>query len=161
VCDATSGVRQETAPTGWQVGPDVALKGLVLNVNAARTVYAGDRASADVVVGVRYLDLDSTVTLTVGSLPSAVYHPGLSPVDVVAGVRGEIKLSRAWALPYHVDVGAGQSDFTWQGFGGVSYAFRRVHIAAGYRYLYWDFGSDKALEKQHFGGPVAGVKIIF
>jgi len=43
--------------------------------------------------------------------------------DVVIGVRGHANLNRQWYLPYQLDIGAGQSDLTWQAAGGIGYRF--------------------------------------
>lgn len=43
--------------------------------------------------------------------------------DGIIGVKGRMELGEPgkWAIPYHVDVGTGDSDFTYQGVLGLSY----------------------------------------
>jgi hypothetical protein len=73
--------------------------------------------------------------------------------DAVAGVRGRAKLDGSWYLPFHLDVGTGESDLTWQAAGGVGYRFDWGDADLTYRYMAWDFGSDNALDDVSFSGP--------
>ena len=140
---------------------NVDMTGWVFNLNGARNVYDGEHASVDVLVGVRYLDMDNTLTVSVASLPPSSVNASETVLDGVAGVKGDIKLSKSWFLPYYLDVGTGQSDFTWQGFGGVGYAFEPVDIVLGYRYIYWDFDSSSDFDDIDFSGPLLGAVFNF
>lgn len=143
------------------VSADVDLTGWVVNLNGARNVYDGERASVDVLVGLRYLDVESKLTVSVASLPPGSVKSTDTSLDGVVGARGQINLSKTWFIPYYVDVGTGQSDFTWQGFGGVGYSFKPVDVVVGYRYLYWNFDSSNDLSDLSFSGPLAGVVFKF
>lgn len=145
----------------FPVSANVDTTGWVFNLNGARNVYDGDHASLDVLVGVRYLDVDNTLTVSVANLPPAAINASETLLDGVAGVKGEVKLSKSWFLPYYLDVGTGQSDFTWQGFGGVGYAFKPVDIVLGYRYIYWDFDSSSDINDLSFSGPLLGAEFRF
>jgi hypothetical protein len=121
----------------------------------------------DVVAGARYLDVeqkvDYDVTGNVGSIPapgrSGTAKESLSNWDAVIGVRGRFAFGakKAWFVPYYLDVGAGDSDLTWQGIAGMGYAFRWIEVAAVWRYLYYDLPSDKAINDMSFSGPAIGV----
>jgi hypothetical protein len=60
-------------------------------------------------------------------------------------------------VPYYVDVGTGNSNFTWQGIAGVGYAFHWGEVVAAWRYLDYNFKSGKAVEGVNFNGPAVGV----
>ena len=60
-------------------------------------------------------------------------------------------------MPYYFDMGAGDSDFTWQGIAGLGYAFHWGEIAAVWRYLYYDLSSGSAINDMNFSGPAIGV----
>jgi hypothetical protein len=83
----------------------------------------------------------------------------LSNWDALIGVRGRFAFGAdyTWFVPYYLDVGAGDSDFTWQGFAGIGYAFHWGEVVAAWRYLYYDFPSSKAIDDMSFSGPVIGV----
>ena len=38
--------------------------------------------------------------------------------DAVVGIRGQFELSGRWFMPFHLDVGTGDSDVTWQTTAG-------------------------------------------
>ena len=50
--------------------------------------------------------------------------------------------SHKWAMPYHFDIGTGDSDLTWQAELGVTYSFGWGDIGAVWRYLDYDLNSD-------------------
>ena len=73
--------------------------------------------------GARYLDVEQTLGWqfngNIGALPLAA--SGSRSVDDslwdgIIGVRGRASFgaNREWFVPYYVDIGTGQSDFTWQ-----------------------------------------------
>lgn len=151
----------EGLPISIPVDADVGLEGWVWNLNGARNVYEGDRASVDVLFGARYLDIDAKLTVSVGSLSPDTVKVSDSWLDVVAGVKGEVKLSKHWKLPYYLDVGTGQSDFTWQGLFGVGYAFKWGGVGLAYRNIDWEFDSGSGLKDLNFSGPLVGVDFRF
>jgi hypothetical protein len=78
--------------------------------------------------------------------------------DAVVGTRGRYRFGAGsrWFLPYYLDVGAGQSDLTWQAMGGIGYAFSWGEVFASYRHLDYRFGSDSRLKDLTFSGPAVG-----
>jgi hypothetical protein len=121
----------------------------------------------DLVAGGRYLDVEQTVswniTGTVGPIPpsdlSGAATASLTNWDAIIGVRGRFSFGaqKAWFVPYYLDIGAGDSDFTWQGIVGLGYAFRWIDIVAAWRYLYYDLPSGKPIKDISFNGPAVGV----
>lgn len=131
--------------SGWIVTP-------ALGYNLVET----DRVRLDVVGGARYLYLDLDIELG----PDRVEDSG-SVWDGIVGVRGSFNLTDKLYLPYHLDVGTGDSDLTWQALGGVGYKFKWFDVVVAYRYLYWDFEDGAAVDDLDLSGPFAGIKFEF
>ena len=81
--------------------------------------------------------------------------------DAIVGIKGEVTLNEKWYLPFYADIGTGDSDSTYNLFGGFGYRFSRVDLIAGWRYLRWNFDDNPALKNLYISGPLAGVKIRF
>ena len=62
-----------------------------------------------------------------------------------------------WILPFYLDVGAGDSDLTWQAAAGVSYAYKWGDLTALWRYLAYDLKPGRSFEELKFNGPLFGV----
>ena len=82
--------------------------------------------------------------------------------DSIVGVRGHFGLGEGkWSLPYAVDIGKGESDFTWNAMAGISRKFDWGDIVFVYRHLEYDEGSDGLLQEFSFSGPVMGATFHF
>jgi hypothetical protein len=120
----------------------------------------------DVVGGLRYLDirqsLDWTFTGNVGPIPvpgrSGRASASVGNVDAIVGLRGRVSAAPGspWFFPLYVDVGAGESDLTWQAMGGVGYAFKWGEAVAAWRYMEYRLGSDSAVTNLKLDGPLVG-----
>jgi hypothetical protein len=78
--------------------------------------------------------------------------------DLVVGVKGRAKLGQGgtWFAPYYLDLGTGESKFTWQAVAGVGYTFGWGDLVATYRYTEYQMKSDQALQDLTFSGPTIG-----
>jgi hypothetical protein len=140
-----------------QVSADVKTKGWVINLAGAYTLIETERASLAVLVGARYLDLslDFDWGLAAGGYRVArTLSASQSSWDGVLGVTGRVALDDRWYLPYHLDAGTGESDFTWQAAGGIGYGFDWGDVTLLYRHLAWEFDSGSALRNIDFSGPL-------
>ena len=135
---------------------DVELKSWIVTPFASYSLVEGGLVDIDLLAGARYLYIKTDLRL---GPYGADKSDGIW--DGIVGVRGRVNLSEKWYLPYHLDIGTGESDVTWQALGGVGYKFSHIDVIAGYRYLKWDFDSDKALDDMDISGPYAGLKIRF
>lgn len=106
--------------------------------------------------GARYLYLKTG--LKVG--PDSVEDSG-DNWDGIIGIRGAVNLSKKWYIPYHLDIGTGDSDVTYQASAGLGYHFKHIDLVATYRYLRWDFDNNKALDNLYFQGPLLGIRFRF
>ena len=86
---------------------------------------------------------------------------GMTNWDAIVGIRGRIGLGakKALFIPYYLDLGVGESDFTWQGIAGLGYAFGWGDIVAAWRHLYYDMSSGSAIDTIRFSGPALGVTL--
>ncbi len=115
--------------------------------------------------GFRYLSLDSTVEWQLSGPLGVFPQTGTVSRDAEAwdglvGVRGEARLGD-WFFPYYVDVGAGDSDLTWQGIVGVGYRWGWGDLRLDYRYLSYEQGDDSLVEELTLDGPAVGVSFRF
>jgi len=126
-----------------------------------------------VFAGARYFHAEATLDWRLGA---AINRPGggrsltatgrieqdESIVDGIVGVRGEIALGEgAWSLPFHLDVGTGTSDVTWQAMAGVAYGFGKWDLIGVYRHLAYDLDDDALLKDFSFSGPAIAARFRF
>jgi len=87
---------------------------------------------------------------------------GVDLWDGVVGFRGSARLGAGnWFVPYYLDAGAGTSKFTWQGLLGIGYSFRWGDLLLVYRYLTFEQGDDKPVQRLEFAGPALGATFHF
>jgi hypothetical protein len=140
-----------------EVDADVKVKGLIVNLLAGYTVLETETATMDVVGGTRYLNMETEfdANLTAGPIQRPVSESTDDTYwDAVVGIRGRSQLNQNWYLPYHLDVGTGESDLTWQLIAGVGYEFDWGDVAFVYRHMEWEFDDSSALTDINFSGPL-------
>jgi opacity protein-like surface antigen len=140
-----SGVKLSAEMTGWIVTPSVGYN--LIN---------SEKARFDILGGARYLFLKADLGLGNENVADSD-----SVWDGIVGVKGHVNLGKNWYLPYYGDIGTGNSNYTWQAFGGVGYRFRKVDVVAAYRYLNYDFDDGAVFDDLNFHGPFIGVKYKF
>ena len=147
---------------------------LDLDMKATSWTLAGEYVLVDTpqhtlsaLAGTRLLDLEQKLGYDLSADVGPLAGPGRSGEievhstywDAVVGLKGQF-LSGAegrWTLPYYVDVGTGESDLTWQAFGGVGYRFGRGTVLGGWRHVTYDFKSGSTVEGLDLDGPMLGV----
>ena len=116
------------------------------------------KSRLDILGGARYLYLKAD--LRVDALGARAEDSG-SNWDAIVGARGAVDLTEKWHLFGYLDIGAGDSDLTWQAMAGIGYKFKWFHVNAVYRYLKWDFDDNAAMDKLDVSGPALGIKFVF
>jgi hypothetical protein len=82
--------------------------------------------------------------------------------DAIVGVKGRAQLGQGrWFAPYYIDIGTGESDFTWQAMGGVGYAFDWGEVVGSYRHLDYRFGQSSGMQSLTFSGPAVSFAFRF
>lgn len=140
---------------------NVEMKSWIVSPMVTYRVMESEQLSLDLLGGARYLYMKSPIEVNYTSL-------GIdsdSIWDGIVGVRGKYDLNEKWFMPFHVDVGTGDSDVTWQAFAGVGYKYENFDLVAGYRYLDWDFDDSDpaagALTDLTTSGPMIGAMFNF
>lgn len=162
----------KTADVTLPIGPGIGvttntnanLKGWVLQFGGSYNLLTKGKSRLDLLVGARYLDLDMDLVLSLQAIPARFRTISVADSlwDGFVGVKGNIGLSKRWYLPYYIDIGTGESDFTWQATGGVGFrAAKWIDLALVYRHLEWDLKSDRVIDDISFSGPAFGVIFRF
>ena len=148
------------------VNADLDLKAWIGGLYGGYGFVESATSNHEFVVGVRYLSLWTDLRLDFDgplppTLPSREFFSSSHNWDGVVGLQGSQGLGGAWSLPYHVDVGAGDSEITYQGMVGVAYGFSWGEVEASYRYLYYDLEDGSPVRDLYFDGPAVGFRFEF
>jgi hypothetical protein len=130
-----------------------------------RALSAAD-SSLDVIFGTRMLDLQEKLnwqlTGDINSIPlpdrAGSRQASLTNWDAIVGVKGRagIGSDHHWFLPYYLDIGAGESQFTGQVMAGLGYTFTWGDILANWRYVDYQMKSGGRIERLSLSGPTIG-----
>lgn len=153
-------------PTDVTTEVKTGLEGLVVQLGGGYNLYHRERTTMDFIFGTRYLDVSLDVLLRFDlGLPNL--NPTLSASvskdywDAIVGFKGNIGLGDRWYIPYYADVGAGDSDLTWQATAGVAFkAADWADIALLYHHMAWDI-PGVVIKDLEFSGPALGVVFRF
>lgn len=133
------------------------MKALLVHAGGGYNLINTGDGILDLTAGVRYVDLKVDI--------SSSEHGDASPskdfTDFFVGVRGYKNINANWYIPYEADVGAGDTDLSWQMFAGIGYRYDWGDVKLGYRYLEFDMEDDAVVEDLSLSGAVLGVSIKF
>lgn len=174
VGDTKSGTRDfsihgQTLPVGTTANLSLDVKTNILTLAGTYSWIDRKEYSTSVVFGARMLDVDQTLDWAfAGTGPLGVARSGRAEVsatnwDAIIGMRGRARFGEdlRWFVPYHLDIGTGNSDFTWQAIVGVGYSFNWGDVGVAWRYLDYEFKSGEPLQSMTFNGLAAGVSFKF
>jgi hypothetical protein len=136
----------------------------VINPFVSYEIFGSQKGSFQVLTGARYLDIEVDIELKT--------RPPLDPEkndfsssghvwDGIVGIRGFYNLTERWFVPYRLDIGTGDSDFTWSAFGGLGYKFDSYKLLFVYRHMDWEFEDDEVLQDLQVSGPAIGAIFVF
>ncbi|HWA01609.1 MAG TPA: hypothetical protein VG841_14975 [Caulobacterales bacterium] len=155
-------------PPGVTVDGELQVKMWVFTLAGTYRAFESDSTAIDVFAGARVLQLDTNFDYAFNtdfgpfSGPARTGSTGASSdnVDAIIGAKGRTNFGadRQWFVTYYGDVGAGDSDLTWQAFAGAGRSFGNVDVTVGYRHLDYDF-SDSRIQDISFDGPVVGASV--
>lgn len=153
-------------PAGITADASLDIKSAIWTLGGSYRVVAEPGTSLDVFAGARLIELKQRLgwqfSADIGGIAPPPRSGGSdvkrSNVDAIVGVKGRYAFpsNREWFIPYYLDVGGGDSKHTWQGVGGVGYAFHWGEAFVVYRYLDYKFKSAD-IGDVNFGGPAFGV----
>lgn len=140
---------------------DVDVTTWVVNAGVGYDIAQENWGRFAVVGGVRYLSADIDSTFGLGG-PFPVERSRSEDFwNGIVGVKGYIAAGDKWYLPYYADIGTGDSDLTWQLFGGIGYRFGWGDIKLGYRHIEFDQDDEKFVQDLAMSGPIMGVTFHF
>ncbi len=149
------------------------LDGLVWMITGGYSLQATETSSLDVFAGARYFgvdvstswDLTADITTPGGTVVLPAQGSIASDVDIwdgIIGIRGHSNVgSGKWSVPYYFDVGAGDSDRTWNAMVGLSREYGWGDLVIAYRHLDYDQDANDLLQGFSFSGPGIGARFSF
>ena len=150
-------------PAGVNAKVSYDLKGWVSTLAATYRVVADKDYTGDVVAGTRVLNmrpaLNWYLTGNVASIPvkdgAGSREASQQDWDLIVGFKGRATFAPEgkWFVPYYMDIGTGESQFTWQATAGIGYSFDWGDVVASWRYLDYRMKAGKPLEDLTFNGP--------
>lgn len=154
-------------PVGVTANAGLDVKTWIWTLAGSYRVQATPESDFDVLAGARMLSIEPRLTwnfnVDVGPFvgPSRVGGRTVKETnwDGIVGVKGRARFgpNNEWFIPYYLDLGTGDSDFTWQLWGGIGYAYPWGELIATWRYLDYKFKSSSRLEDLTVNGPLLGV----
>ena len=153
-------------PVGVTAAMDFDLKSTFLTLAGTYRVTDSTGVTFDVLLGARLASVDQTLDWEFAGSFGPITPPPLTgrreafvdQWDGIVGVKGRLAFGteQQWVVPYYFDIGAGDSDLTWQGVLGLAYAFGWGDLGVAWRYLDYDLGSGGPIADMNFNGPALG-----
>jgi hypothetical protein len=150
-------------PAGVSANVGAGLKGSVWTLAGTYRALADRQTTLDVLAGARVLDIKSSLNWTLAGNVGGVAVPDRAGAretseqnwDAIIGVKGRFGLGQSgtWFVPYYVDMGTGESSFTWQAMAGVGYSFKWGDVTAAWRYTDYKMKSGSPVENLTLSGP--------
>ena len=146
---------------------DLGIKGSAWTIAGEWRLQSTREATVDVLLGARYLDVRPRVSFglngDVASIPTASrggsFEIKARNWDAIVGLKARYAFGDRlqWYVPLYADIGAGDSELTWQAAAGLGYSFGWGDVVGAWRYLRYDLKSDQAVQDLSFNGPMIGV----
>lgn len=146
-------------PNGGSID-SLGMKSWIVQPIVSYAVHETDSDRFEILAGARYIWIETPLGLSLPNFPNQKISPSDKAWNAIIGVRGTHNFTDKWMGTYHLDIGTGDSDSTWQGIVGLAYDFDTYAIHAGYRYLDWDHGGE-SIDDLNLGGVFAGVRFKF
>ena len=154
---------QRPLPAGLTADLSLDLKATAWTTAGTYALVAKPEYALDLLAGARMLNIRPTLGWAFNGSIAGVALPGRSGTeaidktnwDAVIGVKGRANFGaeRKWFLPYYLDIGAGNSQSTWQTSVGLGYQFGWGSVSANWRYLDYQFKSDSTVQSLTLNGP--------
>ncbi|WP_198375119.1 hypothetical protein [Neoroseomonas rubea] len=169
------GVGRNPISSTVNVSGSTNLKTTLWTLAGGYTLASGSWGNVDVLAGFRYLGIEATTdyNLAVTLLgprgnagPSFGGAGRLSGRDDIwngiVGVRGRLNIAQSgFFVPYYLDIGTGDSNFTWQTFAGIGYQSGWAGVQLGWRYMSYDQGSNALVQDLTMSGAYVAVNFSF
>ncbi len=157
-----------TGPLGREIGAaaDLSMTAWLLGFYGGYNMVESSNSIFDLIVGARYLSMDVDTVIEFngplpGNLPLANLDQSAELWDAVVGFKGSYSINENWFLPYHFDIGGGDSDLTWQALAAVGYRYGWGDLLLAYRHLSYDQGDTGLIQDLTLSGPAIAVNFNF
>jgi hypothetical protein len=162
-------VRTLTGPRGreWAehaISASTSMSAAVWTLAGAYTAYRDPAVNLDLFLGFRYLGLDTDLQWQVAddTLRERLhlnrygsFSDNRDYWDGIVGVKGMVHFGKTdWFMPYYLDIGAGDSDLTWQALLGLGYHFNWGDVSLSIRSLSYQFNEGNT--DLRLTGPALG-----
>lgn len=157
-------------PIGLDANLVLDIKSWIWTLAGTYALKSDAEGQMDMLFGMRMIDMTNTLSWSLNGTGPGLLPPrtGTKEVSVtnwdgIVGLKGRAYLGeeRSWFVPFYVDVGTGESKFTWQVNAGLGYQFSWGALVASWRYLDYDFKSDSRVTDMSFNGPLIGAVFKF
>lgn len=140
---------------------DLEVENWIVDAFGGRNIIQSDRLLLDVVAGVRYFYMKNDLKVNAAAPPISEQLSEKSTLwNGVVGLRGQVELGHHWFVPYHLDIGTGDANFTWQGLAGIGYSWNWIELIAAYQYLSFDL-DEPGVDSLTIHGPEIGLSFWF
>jgi hypothetical protein len=150
-------------PADVTAATDFNLKGTEWTLAGVYRAIPDPASPFDVIAGMRLLDIKETLSWqlsgNIGQFPvqgqARMQEATIHNWDAIVGVKGRFAIAQGgkWFVPYYLDLGTGNSKFTWQAMTGIGYSFGTVSVVGSWRYLDYRMKSGRPFETLNFNGP--------
>jgi opacity protein-like surface antigen len=134
-----------------------------ISLGVSYAVLQNNESLLDMVVGVRFWDLDNELKLDAGILPDARSREQESWNETFVGLRARTGLGEAWFLTgWGMVAVAGDSDTSWDVYAGAGYEYSdSISLTLGYRHQEIEYENGDFLYDIRMSGPVTGLSFRF
>jgi hypothetical protein len=158
-------INGQPIPAGVTAAIDLDLKSLFWTLGGTYRLVDSESAAFDILLGARLASFKPAMRWEFSGNFGPVTPPPLTGNreesidlwDAIIGVRGRLAFGpdHKWMVPFHFDVGTGDSDVTWQAMIGLAYSFGWGDLGVAWRYLDYDLKSGPITD-MNFNGPALG-----
>lgn len=120
-----------------------------------------DKMSVDVIAGMRYFGLGLDVERSGGRVLNGTLSTEIDNYDAVIGINGTYTIDNHWYIPYQFDIGAGDTDLTYQASLSIAYRLSWGDIIGTYRYIHYEKDDSFLIEDFDLYGPKIGIVLHF
>lgn len=156
-------LRPGVGPIAGRYGAE--LSGTVITLAAGKTFAQTESSLADALIGWRRFGMSLDISGDLQGGETVALDSDMDFNDVVVGINGRYRFGneKRWSLRYYADIGAGESDLTWQAVAGLGYGLGWGELFVNYRYLDYDFGDVDTFGglEATFSGPSIGAAFRF
>lgn len=141
----------------WDLELTAKLYGFYGGYNLSET----EKIRVDILGGMRYFGVNLDVSRSGGDIANGKVSTTLDNYDAVIGIGGQYTIDENWYIPYMVDIGAGDTDLTWQANISIAYKLSWGDIIGTYRYIRYEADDSLLIENLDLYGPKIGVVFHF